>query len=48
MCIRDSIIESLIEILKSCEYARYTPSSPKEMKADYEKAVEIIYNIEKS
>ena len=42
------IIESLIEILKSCEYARYTPSSPKEMKADYEKAVEIIYNIEKS
>ena len=42
------IIESLIEILKSCEYARYTPSSPKEMKADYEKAVEIIFNIEKS
>jgi len=42
------IIELLIEILKSCEYARYTPSSPKEMKADYEKAVEIIYNIEKS
>ena len=39
--------ESLIEILKSCEYARYTPSSPKEMKADYEKAVEVIYNIEK-
>ena len=46
--IEDHIIESLIEILKSCEYARYTPSSPKEMKADYEKAVEIIYNIEKS
>ena len=46
--IEGHIIESLIEILKSCEYARYTPSSPKEMKADYEKAVEIIYNIEKS
>ena len=41
-------IELLIEILNSCEYARYTPSSPKEMKVDYEKAVEIIYNIEKS
>ena len=43
-----SVIESLIEILKSCEYARYTPSSTMEMKADYDKAVEIIYNIEKS
>ncbi len=43
-----SIIESLIDILKSCEYARYTPSSTMEMKADYDKAVEIIYNIEKS
>ena len=46
--IENNVIESLIEILKSCEYARYTPSSPKEMKDDYEKAVEIIYNIEKS
>ena len=41
-------VESLIEILKSCEYARYTPSNPKELKADYDKAVEIISNIEKS
>ena len=46
--IADNTIELLIEILNSCEYARYTPSSPKEMKVDYEKAVEIIYNIEKS
>jgi hypothetical protein len=46
--IEASVIESLIEILKSCEYARYTPSSNMEMKADYDKAVEIIYNIEKS
>ena len=43
---KDSV-ESLIEILKSCEYARYTPSNPKELKADYDKAVEIISNIEK-
>ena len=41
-------VESLIEILKSCEYARYTPSNPKELTADYDKAVEIISNIEKS
>ena len=44
---KDSV-ESLIEILKSCEYARYTPSNPKELTADYDKAVEIISNIEKS
>ena len=44
---KDSV-ESLIEILKSCEYARYTPSNPKELKADYDKAVEIISKIEKS
>ena len=46
--VAEDIIVSLIEILKSCEYARYTPSSSNEMKNDYEKAVEIIYNIEKS
>ena len=46
--IPDSVIDSLIGILNSCEYARYTPSSSKEMKVDYDKAVDVISNIEKS
>ena len=46
--ITDSVIDSLIGILNSCEYARYTPSSSKEMKVDYDKAVDVISNIEKS
>ena len=46
--IPDSVIDSLIGILNSCEYARYTPSSSGEMKVDYDKAVDVISNIEKS
>ena len=46
--IPDSVIDSLIGILNSCEYARYTPSSSQEMKVDYDKAVDVISNIEKS
>ena len=46
--IPDSVIDSLIGILNSCEYARYTPSSSKETKVDYDKAVDVISNIEKS
>ena len=46
--IPDSVIDSLIGILNSCEYARYTPSSSIEMKVDYDKAVDVISNIEKS
>ncbi len=46
--ISNSVIDSLIGILNSCEYARYTPSSSQEMKVDYDKAVDVISNIEKS
>ena len=46
--IPNSVIDSLIGILNSCEYARYTPSSSQEMKVDYDKAVDVISNIEKS
>jgi hypothetical protein len=42
------LVNDLIKILMSCEYARYTPGNPKELKVDYDKAVEIISNIEKS
>ena len=40
-------INMLIELLKSCEYSRYTPFTPKDMSMDYDKAVRIISNLEK-
>ena len=40
-------IDMLIDLLKSCEYSRYTPITPKDMSMDYEKAVRIISNLEK-
>ena len=46
--ISNDLVNDLIKILMSCEYARYTPGNPKELKVDYDKAVEIISNIEKS
>jgi hypothetical protein len=33
--------------LKSCEYARYTPSSNVTIKQDYQKAIEVISSIDK-
>ena len=40
-------INMLIELLKSCEYSRYTPFTPKDMSMDYDKAVRVISNLEK-
>tara|TARA_B100001057_G_scaffold251948_1_gene252193 strand:- start:2372 stop:4117 length:1746 start_codon:yes stop_codon:yes gene_type:complete len=40
-------IDMLIDLLKSCEYSRYTPITPKDMSMDYDKAVRIISNLEK-
>ena len=40
-------VDELMEILDSCEYARYAPSSGhKAMTSDYEKAVEVISSID--
>ena len=36
-----------IEILKSCEFARYTPASMDTMKQDYDKAANVISTLDK-
>ena len=45
--ISDNIIEDLINIINSCELARYTPTTPEGMDQDYEKAVKVISNFDK-
>ena len=45
--ISDNIIEDLIDIINSCELARYTPTTAEGMDQDYEKAVKVISNFDK-
>tara|TARA_B100000161_G_scaffold38310_2_gene22857 strand:+ start:12668 stop:14419 length:1752 start_codon:yes stop_codon:yes gene_type:complete len=45
--ISDIIIEDLIDIINSCDLARYTPTTPEGMDQDYEKAVKVISNFDK-
>ena len=45
--ISDNIIEDLVDIINSCELARYTPTTPEGMDQDYEKAVKVISNFDK-
>lgn len=40
-------IDIFIGILKSCEYARYTPASNVTIQQDYDKAVSVISTIDK-
>lgn len=40
-------VTEFVELLKSCEFARYTPASNVAMQQDYEKAVRIISEIDK-
>jgi tetratricopeptide (TPR) repeat protein len=43
----EAYVQELMEILDSCEYARYAPSSGNQaMASDYEKAVEVISSID--
>lgn len=45
----EAYVAELMEILDSCEYARYAPSSGNQaMTSDYEKAVEVISSIDSS
>ena len=44
--ISDKIINDVIELIESCEIARYTPASDEDMDKDYEKAVQILSNFE--
>ncbi len=45
--VEQPVISEFILVLKSCEYARYTPTSQVAMQQDYEKAVRIISTIDK-
>ena len=45
--VKEVVISDFIGLLKSCEFARYTPTSDVMMKQDYEKAVGVISNIDK-
>ncbi|MFD2517245.1 BatD family protein [Salinimicrobium flavum] len=40
-------VTDFIKLLESCEFARYTPSSSVAMRQDYDKAVEVISEIDK-
>ena len=41
------IVDEFIELLKSCEFARYTPTSNVTIQQDYKKAIEVISSIDK-
>ncbi len=41
------VVESFIGLLKSCEFARYASTSASSVQQDYNKAVEVISNIDK-
>ena len=44
--ISEKVINDVIELIESCEIARYTPASAEDMDKDYEKAVQILTNFE--
>ena len=45
--VEEVVVSDFLGLLKSCEFARYTPTSDVMMKQDYEKAVVVISNIDK-
>lgn len=45
--VKDNGINAFIELLESCELARYSPSSREEMQHDYDKAAKAISEIDK-
>ncbi len=45
--VNDEYVEGFISLLKNCEMARYSPFSDVQMQNDYEKASEIISNLDK-
>ncbi len=45
--VEQDVVQEFIQLLKSCEYARYTPTSQVAMRQDYEKAAHIISTIDK-
>ena len=45
--VEDGVVNDFIDILKSCELARYSPSTKAEMEVDYDKSAEVISKIDK-
>ncbi len=45
--VAEETITEFLQLLSSCEYARYTPASSDAMKQDYEKAVHVISTLDK-
>ena len=45
--VEDTIIKDFITVLDNCDYARYTPSTDVMMKQEYDKAREVIANLDK-
>ena len=45
--VEEVMVSDFVGLLKSCEFARYTPTSDVTIKQDYEKAVDVISNIDK-
>lgn len=45
--VEPEVVTEFVGLLKSCEFARYTPTSNVTIKQDYEKAVSVISNIDK-
>lgn len=45
--VEKGVVTDFVGLLKSCEFARYTPTSDVTIKQDYEKAVDVISNIDK-
>ena len=45
--VENDVVTDFVGLLKSCEFARYTPTSDVTIKQDYEKAVGVISNIDK-
>jgi N-dimethylarginine dimethylaminohydrolase len=45
--VEEATVSEFMSLLKSCEFARYTPTSNVTIKQDYEKAVSVISSIDK-
>ena len=45
--VEEEVVSDFVGLLKSCEFARYTPTSDVTIKQDYEKSVGVISNIDK-
>ena len=45
--VENETISEFVDLLKSCEFARYTPTSDVTIRQDYSKAVQVISRIDK-